>query len=54
MPKEFSVDELMKKLMILQKIEEGQEQINSGKLVVFQKACCIRRIKNSVVELILC
>lgn len=31
MPDEFSIDELMEKLMILQKIEEGQEQIKSGR-----------------------
>ncbi|WP_373493549.1 hypothetical protein [Aquiflexum sp.] len=31
MPEEFSVDELMEKLLILQKIEEGQQQILDGK-----------------------
>ena len=31
MPEEFSVDELMERLLILQKIEEGQEQIKSGR-----------------------
>ena len=30
MPEEFSVDDLMERLMILQKIEEGQQQIQAG------------------------
>ncbi|WP_373494339.1 hypothetical protein [Aquiflexum sp.] len=30
MPEEFSIDELMEKLLILQKIEEGQQQIRDG------------------------
>jgi predicted transcriptional regulator len=30
MPDEFSIDELMERLLILQKIEEGQKQIESG------------------------
>ena len=38
MPEEFSVDELMEKLMILQKIEEGQEQIKSGKFYTEEEA----------------
>ena len=31
MPEEFSVDELIERILILQKIEEGQEQIKQGK-----------------------
>ncbi len=31
MPEEFSVDELMERLIVLQKIEEGQQQIQDGK-----------------------
>ena len=31
MPDEFSVDDLIERLLILQKIEEGQRQINEGK-----------------------
>jgi hypothetical protein len=30
MPDEFSVDELFEKLLILQKIEEGQRQVREG------------------------
>lgn len=30
MPEEFSIDELMEKLFILQKIEEGQKQVQGG------------------------
>ncbi|EMR02244.1 hypothetical protein [Cesiribacter andamanensis] len=30
MPEEFSVDELFEKLLILQKIEEGQRQVRQG------------------------
>ena len=31
MPEEFSVDELIERILILQMIEEGQEQIKQGK-----------------------
>ncbi len=31
MPEEFSADELIERILILQKIEEGQEQIKQGK-----------------------
>lgn len=31
MPDEFSVDDLIERLLILQKIEEGQRQIKEGK-----------------------
>lgn len=31
MPDEFSVDDLIERLLILQKIEEGQRQISEGK-----------------------
>lgn len=31
MPDEFSVDDLIERLLILQKIEEGQRQIKDGK-----------------------
>lgn len=31
MPEEFPVDDLIERLMILQKIEEGQQQIRAGK-----------------------
>jgi hypothetical protein len=30
MPEEFAVDELIERLLILQKIEEGQQQILAG------------------------
>lgn len=30
LPEDFSVDDLMERLMILQKIEEGQKQIQAG------------------------
>ncbi len=30
MPEEFAVDELIERLLILQKIEEGQQQIQAG------------------------
>ena len=30
MPEEFSVDELIERLLVLQKIEEGQRQIEAG------------------------
>jgi predicted transcriptional regulator len=38
MPEEFSVDELMERLLILQKIEEGQEQIASGQFYTEEEA----------------
>ncbi|WP_194976706.1 hypothetical protein [Aquiflexum lacus] len=38
MPEEFSVDELMEKLLILQKIEEGQQQILDGKFFSEEEA----------------
>lgn len=30
MPEEFSADDLIERLMILEKIEEGQQQIQAG------------------------
>jgi hypothetical protein len=38
MPEEFTVDELMEKLLILQKIEEGQQQIMDGKFFSEEEA----------------
>jgi hypothetical protein len=38
MPEEFSVDELMERLMILQKIEEGQQQIQAGQFYTEEEA----------------
>lgn len=38
MPEEFSVDELMEKLLILQKIDEGQQQILDGKFFSEEEA----------------
>jgi predicted transcriptional regulator len=38
MPEEFSVDELMERLMILQKIEEGQLQIQAGQYYTEEEA----------------
>ena len=38
MPEEFSVDELMERLMILQKIEEGQRQIQAGQFYTEEEA----------------
>tara|TARA_R110002096_G_scaffold426224_1_gene635705 strand:+ start:8031 stop:8210 length:180 start_codon:yes stop_codon:yes gene_type:complete len=38
MPEEFSVDELMERLLILQKIEEGQDQIRSGQFYTEEEA----------------
>ena len=31
MPEEFSVDDLLERLMVLQKIDEGQQQIQAGR-----------------------
>jgi hypothetical protein len=38
MPEEFSVDELMERLMILQKIEEGQQQIQAEQFYTEEEA----------------
>jgi predicted transcriptional regulator len=38
MPEEFSIDDLIERLMILQKIEEGQEQIKAGKFYTEEEA----------------
>ncbi len=38
MPEEFSVDELMERLIVLQKIEEGQQQIQDGKFYTEEEA----------------
>ncbi|MCJ8167579.1 hypothetical protein MKJ04_22240 [Pontibacter sp. E15-1] len=38
MPEEFSVDELMERLIILQKIEEGQQQIQAGQFYTEEEA----------------
>jgi predicted transcriptional regulator len=33
LPEEFSVDDLIERLLILQKIEEGRKQANDGKIL---------------------
>lgn len=38
MPDEFSVDDLIEKLMILKKIEEGQQQIQAGQFYTEEEA----------------
>lgn len=38
MPEEFSVDELMERLVVLQKIEEGQRQIEAGQSYTEEEA----------------
>lgn len=38
MPEKFSVDDLIERLMILQKIEEGQQQILAGKFYTDEEA----------------
>jgi predicted transcriptional regulator len=38
MPDEFSVDELIERLMILHKIEEGQRQVQAGKVYTEEEA----------------
>ena len=38
MPEEFSVDELMERLLVLQKIEEGQQQIEAGQFYTEEEA----------------
>ncbi|MBF9251837.1 hypothetical protein I2I11_00875 [Pontibacter sp. 172403-2] len=38
MPDKFSIDELMDKLMLLQKIETGLEQSNRGEIYSTQEA----------------
>lgn len=38
MPEEFSLDELMERLLILQKIEEGQQQIRVGQFYTEEEA----------------
>jgi len=38
MPDEFSVDELIERLMILQKLEEGQQQIQLGQFYTEEEA----------------
>lgn len=38
MPEEFSVDELIERLMVLHKIEEGQQQVQSGKVYSEEEA----------------
>jgi hypothetical protein len=38
MPEEFSVDELMEKLLILQRIEEGQHQLQSNQFYTEEEA----------------
>jgi predicted transcriptional regulator len=38
MPDEFPVDELIEKLMILQKIEEGQKQVQAGRVYTEEEA----------------
>ncbi len=38
MPEEFSVDELIERLMILHKIEEGQRQVQEGNFYTEEEA----------------
>lgn len=38
LPEEFSLDELMERLMILQKIEEAQHQIQKGQYYTEEEA----------------
>ena len=38
MPEDISIDLLMEKLMVLQKIEEGQKQISEGKVYTEEEA----------------
>lgn len=38
MPEEFPVDDLIERLMILQKIEEGQKQIQAGQSYTEEEA----------------
>ena len=38
MPEEFSVDELIEKFIILHKIEEGQHQVQEGKIYTKEEA----------------
>ena len=38
MPDEFPVDELIEKLMVLQKIEEGQQQVRAGQVYTEEEA----------------
>jgi predicted transcriptional regulator len=38
MPDEFSVDELIERLMVLHKIEEGQRQVQQGKIYTEEEA----------------
>lgn len=38
MPEEFSVDDLIERLMIWQKIEEGQQQIQAGQFYTEEEA----------------
>jgi predicted transcriptional regulator len=38
LPEEFSVDDLMERLLILQKIEEGQRQIQAGQFLSEEEA----------------
>lgn len=38
MPDEFPVDELIEKLMILQKIEESQKQVQAGQVYAEEEA----------------
>jgi len=38
MPDEFPVDELIEKLIVLQKIEEGQQQVRAGQVYTDEEA----------------
>lgn len=38
MPDEFSVDDLIEKLLVLQKIEEGQNQVKEKKILTEEQA----------------
>jgi predicted transcriptional regulator len=38
MPDEFPVDELIEKLIVLQKIEEGQKQVRAGQVYTEEEA----------------
>ncbi|WP_423148494.1 hypothetical protein [Rubrolithibacter danxiaensis] len=38
MPEEFSVEDLIERLMVLQKIEEAQQQVQSGQFYTDEEA----------------
>lgn len=38
MPEKFSIDELLDKLLLLQKLEEGLEQLKNGNVMTLEEA----------------